>query len=126
MNFELILVFLLGAVSVGCGAALFVRLRSRPEGEMLPLNRVDWILAALSFPVAAVGLFLATRRQSKEEVVDPVVDVPEQIDTESESERVHRVVEEIASKEGDRIREVASDDEVASRGADLFDPGRDA
>lgn len=88
-------------------------------------STLDWVLFGLSIPLAGVVLISAVLFKGKPDTLEAsrsrdTVDSITEI--EPPSERVVRVVEDIAEKEGTHLREVATDDEVASKGAALFDP----
>jgi hypothetical protein len=117
------LAFVLGVVCTISGLALWYR---RSVARDPRWSTLDWVLFGLSIPLAGVVLISVVLFKGKPDALEAsrsrdMVDSITEI--EPPSERVVRVVEDIADKEGTHLREVATDDEVASKGAALFDPG---
>lgn len=108
-------------ISSSCAVALWIR-RSDAKG---PFTTIDIALAIGAAPFALVFLIASVigikNLFSRESDPEPgvVVDTHE---GPSSSEHVDEVVGDIAERTETHIREDATDDEVAARGAALFDP----
>jgi hypothetical protein len=97
-----------------------------------PYDTIDKVLLFISMIVlligALFGIFTAsTKRPSRSSHPGDNDLAPEDTgddkDHESRSDQVVRVIEDQADRAEKHIEEEATDDEVASRGAGLFDPG---
>ena len=91
---------------------------------------VDRVLKLFALPLLGLGLLALILLRGKpgattlpgddnltpDEPTDPD-------DRETEAERVRRVIETEADRVETHVRDTATDDEVAARGAGLFDPG---
>lgn len=112
-------------VAVVAQAILWVKRRGDPEG---PYDPIDWTLWALTAPVlliAAAVVFVESRRPEagREDDDDLSPDEPVDRDEESRTDQVIRIVEAQAEEVEDHVLNEATDDEVAGRGASIFDPG---
>ncbi len=98
-----------------------------------PYDTVDKVLWGLTIPVLAVvvigGFVMAsqarkTGRLHKEGDDDLTPDEPETDPGESRGDQVARIIEDRAEEVEKHVLEEATEDEVAARGAGLFDPGK--
>jgi hypothetical protein len=121
------------ALVVVAGVA-WVALKAKRKGldEDAPHDTVDKVLWALTIPALVVAFALGTigmlqAKQSgpvrREGDDDLAPDEPAKPPKESESDRVVRIIEDRADEVEDHVLNHATDDEVAARGAGLFDPG---
>ena len=102
-------------------------LQIRASGKPVSISSA---LKTFALPLMGIGLVLLSIIRSKPE--DPVrlpgdddlePDESSDEEIETQGEQVRRVIEEEAERVEEHILEEATDDEVASRGAGLFDPG---
>lgn len=109
---------------------LYFKRRSDPSA---PYDTIDKVLWGLTVPVVAVvavagmiGLASANsserpRREGDDDLSPD--EEPTDPPTESRGDQVARIIEERAEEVEDHVLNTATDDEVAARGAALFDPG---
>ena len=119
-----VVVLLVIAVAISTIASVALNIRNRQQGGD---ETAFWKVMALLAVPAAIGLaglaILLAKRG---------IDIPDEIpssapgpDRLEEAENLERVLTEKAAEEAEHIRETATDDEVASTGAAMFDPGVD-
>lgn len=119
---------LYGFVAVVIVAVLawgILTIKRRGVADDVPYDTVDKVLWALTIPllaVVAVGAVIgisSVKKSKKADVTPP--DEPDEPE-ESRSDQVIRIVDHRAEEVEDHVLHDATDDEVAARGAGLFDP----
>lgn len=100
--------------SLAVGLIAFYR-----RGDISPLG----LLKAFGAPLIGLLLLIAALfRRSPSSTRQPTIPGPEDSDGETTDQRVRRVLEAEARRVKEHVLEEATDDEVAARGAGLFDP----
>ncbi len=123
--YVLVIVLIVAAIS---STILFFKRRGRKDE---PYDMVDKVLVALGLPLVLIGVVVAAtalaqgnRGTSRREGDDDLApDTPTEPPAESRGEQVVRIIEDRAEEVEDHVLNDATDDEVAARGAGLFDPG---
>jgi hypothetical protein len=121
--------WILGAfIGLVCGSIFLVR---RQQRKGLPLDTIDYVLAGFSLPLVLLGAvgsayiaFANDKTIRREGDEDLTSDVPPQPPEESRGALVARVLEDEAQRVEEHVLNEATDNEVAARGAGLFDPGK--
>jgi len=124
-TFLVVAAIVLGLIGIGCYVLLYVRQKNRTG----PFSTLDMALFIASFPITLVAIALGVasfsnkfgkKKPARPGDEDVDVNLPA-VDVESTGDKLVRVVEANAEKVVKHLEENATDDEVAARGAALFD-----
>ena len=129
---DLALTLLIGGVVVSAVCAAVYKVRHPNVSsleDLAPKGTVDILLligsALVILPALVLVLGSVFTKKPKDVQLPSLPPEDDPTDEESESERLKRTVDAISDATEEHIRDTASDDEVASRGAHLFDPGKE-